>query len=201
VFVVGNVPVGVPNGGSSTVVLTATGREAGSANSLGAALVQSTGQDNPMAVDTVFGDAAGATDAARDGAFSSRDQYDIVTATISFLKSARVVSDPVNGTTFPKAVPGAVIEYCLQVVNTGSTAAQSVVIKDNIPANTAYVANSARTNGQVTGTAPNQTCDVSETAAGGVGAGTSFAGNQVTANIAEVPAGEVRTARFSVTVQ
>ena len=53
-------------------------------------------------------------------------------------KSVLLVSDPVNGTTLPKAIPGAVVSYSILVTNTGPGRADSntTVIVDAIPANT-----------------------------------------------------------------
>ena len=46
-------------------------------------------------------------------------------------KTSTVISDPVNGTTNPKAIPGARLRYCVQVTNpTGNSAATSVVVSD-----------------------------------------------------------------------
>ena len=45
-------------------------------------------------------------------------------------KTSTVVSDPFNGGTDPKRIPGAVIEYCITVENTGDAPATSVVLTD-----------------------------------------------------------------------
>ena len=53
-------------------------------------------------------------------------------------KSALTYSDPLNGTTLPKAIPGAVVTYSIQVVNSGAGTADNntTVIVDAMPANT-----------------------------------------------------------------
>lgn len=53
-------------------------------------------------------------------------------------KSVLLVSDPVNGMTLPKAIPGAVISYSIQLTNTGIGPADNntTLIVDPIPANT-----------------------------------------------------------------
>ncbi|QIQ88134.1 MAG: DUF11 domain-containing protein [Erythrobacter sp.] len=50
-------------------------------------------------------------------------------------KVSSVISDPVNGTANPKAIPGALVEYLITVTNTGTDAADtdSVVVIDNGP--------------------------------------------------------------------
>lgn len=53
-------------------------------------------------------------------------------------KTSVIVSDPVNGTTNPKALPGAIIRYTLTVENTGLGVPDggSVVVTDELPADT-----------------------------------------------------------------
>ena len=56
-------------------------------------------------------------------------------ATLAIAKSSTLVSDPVNGTTNPKAIPGAIVRYSLTVQNSGPTAtdSNSVLIVDSLP--------------------------------------------------------------------
>ena len=53
-------------------------------------------------------------------------------------KTVLLVSDPVNGTTLPKAIPGAVVSYSVQVTNSGAGTADNdtTLVVDPIPANT-----------------------------------------------------------------
>ena len=160
-------------------------------------VAQSTGVDNPAAVDTVFADGAGTGgDIARDGTFAAKDQYDVTYASVVLVKQIRTISDPFNGTSNPKAIPGAVLGYCLIVRNLGSVDASNIVPNDAVPTNATYLANSARTEGAVTGTAPNDTCDVSAGASGGVAAGATYAANTVSATIATIPAGSSKAVRL-----
>lgn len=162
VYVVAAIPAGQVNNDVALVNLTATaaqstdgtGQYVATAGSLAANAAQTnTGSaDNPNFVDTVFADGAGATDSANDGKFSAYDAYKVVTATLSVFKVATVVSDPVNGTTNPKALPGAVIEYCLIVSNNGSSSATGVTLSDPIPANTTYAAGTIKVNSTGTST-------------------------------------------------
>jgi parallel beta-helix repeat protein len=57
---------------------------------------------------------------------------------ILVLKSAQTFSDPVNGTTNPKAIPGASVIYTIGVTNQGnrSTDTDTVAITDAVPVNT-----------------------------------------------------------------
>jgi hypothetical protein len=79
--------------------------------------------DDPAQIDTVFADAAGYADLLRDGRFSAGDEYAVAGATADVTKTAVVISDPMNGIVAPKAIPGAVVEYCIAVKNIGAAAA------------------------------------------------------------------------------
>jgi uncharacterized repeat protein (TIGR01451 family) len=52
------------------------------------------------------------------------------------LKSVQTLSDPVNGTSNPKAIPGAVMQYTITSTNSGFGAADTVTVTDSIPTNT-----------------------------------------------------------------
>jgi hypothetical protein len=69
----------------------------------------------------------------RNGAFS------IGQPQLTMTKSVTVLSDPANGTTNPKAIPGAVMLYSVTVSNSGvgGTDADSINISDALPAETA----------------------------------------------------------------
>jgi len=62
------------------------------------------------------------------------------TAVLLIEKTSAVISDPVNGTNNPKAIPGAIIEYSVRVRNVGNTAvdSSSIVIIDDMPPNMAF---------------------------------------------------------------
>ena len=69
-------------------------------------------------------------------------------ALLTLSKTVIVISDPVNGTSNPKAIPGAVVEYAITVTNAGPGPVDlsTVVITDPLPANiAAYVAGTAVT--------------------------------------------------------
>ena len=62
---------------------------------------------------------------------------------LTFLKSSLVERDPVNGTTTPKAIPGADVLYTLQAVNfgTGAVDSNSLRLVDPIPTNSRLFVN------------------------------------------------------------
>lgn len=88
--------------------------------------------------------AAGAL-TSTNGGTNGDPASDTLTVTASpslvFMKTAQILSDPVNGsisTNFPKNIPGAEVLYTLRVTNTGSGVVDSntTVITDPIPPNT-----------------------------------------------------------------
>jgi uncharacterized repeat protein (TIGR01451 family) len=171
-FIVSDIPLTALNGQSSIVRLTATTTS-----------TQTGGADNPAVVDVVF------ADAGTDGTEFDDNQYDISTATLSVVKSAAIVSDPINGTgANRKAIPGAVIEYSIVVTNTGAANATSVALSDNIPANTTYVPASITLNaGALT--------DAADADAG------TFTGTAVNVNAGTVTSGGgTATVTFRVTI-
>jgi uncharacterized repeat protein (TIGR01451 family) len=58
--------------------------------------------------------------------------------TLSVTKLSSVVSDAISGTN-PKAVPGAIVRYCVLVSNSGSATSSNVVATDSIPANLTFI--------------------------------------------------------------
>ncbi len=137
VFVVANVPLAATNAQVAGVTLSAQAREAGGAGAQGL-VVTETGGANTAAMDTVFNDVAGATDALRDGIHSARDDYTVSAAVLSVAKTSRVVSDP-TGSATPHMIPGAVVEYCIAVSNaSGGASATNIVVTDPLPAQTTY---------------------------------------------------------------
>jgi uncharacterized repeat protein (TIGR01451 family) len=193
VFVVLNVPLGRATGDVAGVRLTATAAEATAAGSQGATVTQTTGA-NTAGVDTVFAD-AGTTggNTAYNGIHFDEDDYTILAASLTATKTSRVISDPVNGTTNPKMIPGSVVEYCIAVANaSGSATASNVNVTDNLPTQTDYLASfGVKLNGTVTGS----TCN-----ADGAGAG-SHASGVVSGTLADLLAGATRTLVFRVTVK
>ena len=198
VYVVSDIPLSLTTGSVATVSLTATGREGGGAGSQGAALSETnTGSANEvdaMFVDTVFADAAGSDDSLGDGAHSARDDYSVLAAALTVVKRSKVISDPVNGTTNPKAIPGATIEYCISVANAaGSATASSVAISDPLPATVTYDSTYGIF---VDGSVTSGECDANGSAGGNYDSGTST----VTGTLSSIAATETKTLRFRATI-
>ena len=191
VFVVADVPLGQATGAVAAVTLTATGREGGTATTQGVALTETT-TANTAGMDTVFADGAGSTDAARNADFSAKDDYTVSAAALTVSKLSTIISDPLNGTSFPKAIPGAVIEYCIVVSNAaGSATATSVAISDPLPTTVTY---SSAYGIFLNGTVTTGVCNADGSAGGAFSSGT------VSGTLSSVAATETKTLRFRATI-
>jgi uncharacterized repeat protein (TIGR01451 family) len=189
VWVYGDFPITTPNAAVAAVSLTAVGL-----TSAGAALSDDSGvADDTAAVQNVFAD----TD--ENNTETADDNFLAAAAVLSVSKLSRVVSDPISGTTNPKAIPGATIEYCITVNNTGSAVASNVVITDDLdqvsPAAEYDPAFTPLRNGTGVTTG---VCDANGT---GDAAAYVSATNDISSTLASVPAGEIRTLIFRVTIQ
>lgn len=121
------------------------------------------------------------------------------TTNLVFAKTSSIVSDPTNGTTNPKAIPGAVIRYCLLVTNNGSATATSVAINDAIPATMTYTPASLRSGTSCAGA----TTVEDDNAAGADESdpvGAAFAGTNVTASTASLAPAAAMAIAFTATV-
>jgi uncharacterized repeat protein (TIGR01451 family) len=74
-------------------------------------------------------------------------------------KSSSIVSDPVNGTSNPKFIPGATARYCILVTNAGSATSTIVALTDTLPAGSTLVAGSLRTGTSCAGAATVEDAD------------------------------------------
>ena len=191
VFVLADVPLGRSTGDVAGVRLTGTASEATAAGSLGATVTQTAGA-NTAGVDTVFADTNANGNTARDGIHFDEDDYTIFAANLTAAKSSRVISDPLNGTTNPKLIPGAVVEYCVTVSNAaGSATAANVAISDTLPGQTTYDASFGV---KVNGTVTSGVCNADGAIAG------AHASGVVSGTIPSVVAGDIRTVLFRVTI-
>lgn len=205
VFLVGNIP-NVPGEDTAIVSLSAQAAAGGLAGTPGPALVPTSilQADSPSTMDIVFADVVGPFDAARDGIGRAFNAFRIGTAAVTMTKTARVVSDPVNLLVNPRAIPGAVMEYCLTVSNAGPGSATGVSITDAVPAGTTYISNSLTVGGLGVGgqcvlngtTEDDDTSGADETDL----YGGSFNGTTVRSDIPALVAGLSLTAAFRVTV-
>lgn len=193
VFVVSDIPLGRSTGDVANVRLTATAAEAGGSGSLGAIVTQTSGA-NTSGMDTVFADTNANGNTAGDGASFAENDYTVLAAALSALKTSRVIDDPVNGTTNPKAIPGATVEYCIAVSNaSGSATASNVSISDPLPAQTTYLSSYGI---KVNGTVSSGTCNADGSAGGSFNSTTGT----VSGTLSNIAAGATSTLVFRVTI-
>lgn len=196
VLVVSDIGINAVNGDVFDVALTAAAHAAGTAGTLGTRLQASTGANQVNAVDTVLFDGQGVSDGNNDGAFSAQGRYTVSGAVLAVAKTSRVVSDPVNGATNPKAIPGATIEYCITVANAaGAATATGVNLLDDLPVDVAY---SAAFGIFVDGDATCTNGTPGGTFTGGVGVNGR---DRITGTLSDVAAGQTRSLYFQVQIR
>lgn len=90
--------------------------------------------DTPGSVDIVFADGAGPDDTtgARDGMHSAHDTYTVSITVPTVSKVATVLCDPFNGTTAPKNIPGAIVQYAITVSNPSAVPVILTSISDTL---------------------------------------------------------------------
>ncbi|WP_028293099.1 DUF11 domain-containing protein [Oceanobacter kriegii] len=81
------------------------------------------GNDND-AVEVVYADADG------NNSETHQDAVELFLPQLELIKTSAVYSDPLNGTSSPYAIPGAVVVYQLQVKNTGRADASGIDVTD-----------------------------------------------------------------------
>ena len=70
---------------------------------------------------------------------SDADQFAIQSAGLTITKTQTVIDDPFSAAS-PRAIPGATVEYLIEIENTSATTpADDVSISDPVPANTTFL--------------------------------------------------------------
>lgn len=121
------------------------------------------------------------------------------TTNLTIAKTSNVVGDPVNGTTTPKAIPGATMRYCILVTNNGSATATGVNVIDPLPVGTTFIAGSLRSGTSCAGA----TTVEDDNAAGADESdpfGASIGGTAVAATAPTLAPGNALALAFHVTV-
>jgi len=211
VYIVVDIDLARVNGDISSHYLIATAAEGGTAGSEGAVLTEDSGADNKDTVQVVFGDGPGsdvANDGARDGKHSSQNDFEVTTAALTVTKSSVVISDPLNNTTNPKRIPGAVVEYSIIITNTAGTQATNITVMDDLSVESATL--SFEVDGYAAGrgiqvTAPNinggAAQNLTNTADSDQGDYSVTTAGTVTVSGIVLNAGEQATVKFRVAVQ
>ena len=200
------------DGDQSNISLTAVTTADNTGGSAIVALVETAGGYVSGDIQIVFADDLGATTGARDASSVAFDAYLVVTATLTVSKTTAVYSDPANGTTDAKAIPGAILTYTITIVNTGSATATAVNIQDSLNAEivAGTVVFNTQYNDGTTGCANNEgiavkdgggtvLCITSNNTGGGADFGITTA-NTVTATGLTLDATETATMSFQVII-
>ncbi|MBT8136381.1 MAG: hypothetical protein KJO54_05115 [Gammaproteobacteria bacterium] len=223
VFLVANIPLAQVDGDIAAYVLEAQVAEGGGAGVAGGAIATDDRgiADTTLGVEDVFADGENANyagDADRDGKHSSEDAYRIAAAVLSVLKSSAVISDPFTCPggvcpvgSFPKAIPGAIVEYVVTITNAaGGAVATNVVIADDLSSemggptpSLAFVADQYGAAGDIRlvytpGAGAPVTSDLSEEADADTG---QFIANVMTVNGVTLNAGDRADVSFRVEIQ
>ncbi len=210
VVVVADISIDAVNLDTFDIVLVADAHEAGGASALGAEITATAGA-NTSGVDTVLADGTGSgEEVANDGAHSDTGQFAVAGAQVSVVKSSRIISDPVNSTTNPKAIPGAVIEYCIAVTNAaGGADATAVNVADDLPADVTFTpGDGIFVNGTATidnsGAIPVATCAGGSDGEGSTASFTAGGGtgglDLISGTLSDISAGTTRSLYFQVTI-
>lgn len=130
---------GTVTAGASTLALTGGSIPAGGSCTISISVTSAVGGNytNTLAIGSVTTTNAGSNALAGSASLSVQ-----AAPSLTILKSVAIYSDPANGTTNPKFIPGAVAEYTLIASNSGGPAdADSIFITDQVPPNTALFVN------------------------------------------------------------
>ncbi|MCZ6772859.1 MAG: hypothetical protein O7G83_12915, partial [Proteobacteria bacterium] len=139
IYVFADAGVALVDNDIANLELEGTAAAAGLALTLGGDLSDDAGSaDLPAVVDVVFANGVVAPGLG-DGTESDRDGFDVQSAALVITKVATVIWDPFNEAVFPKAIPGAIVEYVITVDNTGAEDADNVVITDSIDTDVTFI--------------------------------------------------------------
>lgn len=205
VFVVGDIPTTPAGGDAAGITLTADIKQGnnGTTGALGGDYTDDSGSANtengapagdPANIDNVFVQVTG----------DATDNFVIDSADIAVVKTSTVLWDPINGSTNPKSIPGAVVQYCIAVTNSSSTvAATNVGITDDISAlDVSFYATTIATGPATIPTADGVTsataCD--GTGTNGDASALGESGGTISGNLGNVGTSSTETLIFQVTV-
>ena len=120
-------------------------------------------------------------------------------ADVSVAKTSTVISDPFNGTTNPKAIPGAVVEYCIVVTNAAGATATDINISDDFSSEAAtleFAPDEYATGGDIM-------VDGDGSCTGGTSVDASYTTSTTTVSsaLSDIAGGSAGSLRFRVTIR
>ena len=201
------VPAGLTNGAYAALSLTAQALKVDGATVEANGSTSVTSAYGSCTADVVLGDAAGTDDLVIDGKYSARDAYNVVLTTLTVTKTSVVYSDPINGMSSPKAIPGAIMEYIIGITNGGGQSATGITISDTLTGTLLPLSGVAWT-GLTSGYGPNCSGEAQaningggwQCLTGGIGP-SSWAGQALTATINSLSSAQTATILFQATIQ
>lgn len=122
------------NGGGAGTATVSSANQPGGALDVTGSTIDTVFNDSDSGGGENLSDGTPTSDTARNGIVSDSDSFLVEAANLIITKTVTVISDPVNLTTNPKAIPGAILEYVITIDNDGADAADDVVITDAIDA-------------------------------------------------------------------
>ena len=131
ILIVADAPAGNTNGQAEAYDLAATTVNAGTL-----VVTANTAGVNTAGVDVVFADAQGSVDGVNpDGIHSATSTFTVASAVLSISKTATLLCDPINGSTNPKNIPGAAVQYAITISNAvGASTATLTQVTDTLVA-------------------------------------------------------------------
>jgi uncharacterized repeat protein (TIGR01451 family) len=197
ILVLGDIAANESDGEIAGIELTATARLGdGTAFDLTGATLPTTDDvsddtdANTAGVETIF------ADTSRNGIETALDDYTVDAASLTVTKLSRVVSDGVSTSNW-KAIPGAVVEYCIVVSNaSGAATATNVAVSDDLALLTDITYDGtfqAKLDGTVVS---GDTCTPGATNASYSGGANGI----VSGTLTDIAGGETRTLVFRVTI-
>ena len=198
IYIVADADVTLVDGDVANMDIEAITADSGGVGALGADTVDDVGNPDTAGVDVVFAEGG----ALGDGRLNAQDGFTVSSASLTITKTSTLISDPFNGTTNPKAIPGAVIEYVVTIENAGAQDATNVVIGDTLSADINLVSDVFGTDefeidndGTITNCTEEADADVCVFAAGAVTVGVAAPAVGL-----DVLAGTTMTVTFRVTI-
>jgi hypothetical protein len=216
-LVVADIPLTATNSQVGGIFLTGTAQAGGVSGTQGAVLTCNNASANTTGIDNVCAEGAGvlAGDIAFDGRHSAKGDYTVAAPVLTVNKVMSIISDPVVGVSAnAKAIPGALVEYCIVVANgTGGATVTNLTVGDPLPQLatspfTPYVAyttgsNAIWLNATVTGSGASATCAGGTQVTGDAGftAQSGATPANVSGALSNLAAGSSTGLRFRVTIQ
>lgn len=196
-FIVADIPSDVAKDAIDTLLTSVTAMEPNTTGNQSTAIITAAIAGNTTGVDTVLVDSASTQgDAVNNGTVQVDPTLQATAKPLSSMRMITIISDPVNGTTKPRYIPGAVVEYCIAVSNASDTKSiTDLTIEETLGANQTFDSTFGIYQG---GTVTNGVCDTTGSAGGSQGG--SFDAGKVSATLGSIAPSASKTIRYRTTI-